>query len=138
MIIDKHQIETLIPQRAPIVLVDELLTYSETSLQAAFTISEHLFVTNNQMQEGGIIEHMAQSVALHTGYSFYLKNETPPTGYIGAVNKVEIFRLPLVGEQLISEVSIIQEFAGVTLVDINTFVDEVLVATSQMKTVIAS
>ena len=37
--------------------------------------------------ESGIIEHMAQSVALHTGYQFYLRKEQAPTGYIGSIKR---------------------------------------------------
>ena len=33
---------------------------------------------------------MAQTVALHTGYDTLLKEEPAPTGYIGAIKKIEI------------------------------------------------
>ena len=89
-------------------------------------------------QETGIIEHMAQSVALYTGYQFYLKQEPAPTGYIGAIKSVEILKLPKVGEHIETTVSILQEFMGVTLVNISSKVNNEVIAFAQMKTVLAS
>ena len=80
---------------------------------------------------------MAQSVALYTGYQFYLKQEAAPTGYIGSIKSIEIFQLPKVNDNLITKVNVLQEFAGITLVDISVLLNEVEIARGQMKTVLA-
>ena len=73
---DKDFVETLIPQRFPFVMVDKLYSYSETELVSGFTIKEDaIFFEKDCLVESGLIEHMAQSVALHTGYQFYLRKE---------------------------------------------------------------
>ena len=90
------------------------------------------------MQESGLLEHMAQSVAAHTGYGYYIRGEQAPTGYIGSIQKAELYRLPSVGEVLTSRVEIVQEFMGVTLVHIETYIAEECISSAQMKTVIAS
>ncbi|PJJ07513.1 hypothetical protein CLU83_0687 [Flavobacterium sp. 1] len=135
---DKDFVETLIPQKKPFVMVDTLYFYSENELVAGFTIhNDAVFLKDNSFVESGIIEHMAQSVALHTGYQFYLRNEQAPTGYIGSINKLQIKGLPKLHDEIRTTVSIIQEFGGVTLVDIVSKLNNVEIANGQMKTVLA-
>jgi len=135
---EKDFVETLIPQRFPFVMVDKLYSYSETELVSGFTIqSDALFLENDFFLESGIIEHMAQSVALHTGYQFYLKKMQAPTGYIGSVKDIEISQLLKLHDEIITTVSILQEFGGITLVDVVTKLDDVEIAKGQMKTVLA-
>lgn len=137
-ITEKRIVERLIPQKYPFVMVDKLLSFSENNLKSGVNITaDNIFVKDNRFQESGIIEHMAQSVALYTGYQYFLKNEPAPTGYIGSVKNAEIFHLPLIGEDLQTEVNVLQEFAGVTLVEISTFSKGIKIAHAQMKTVIA-
>lgn len=137
-IVAKDIVETLIPQKWPFVMVDKLLHFEENALTAGLTIpADNIFVQNGVFTESGIVEHMAQSVALYTGYQYYLKNEPAPTGYIGSVKDVEITALPNAGDDLITEVSVLQEFMGITLVNIVTKKDNAIIATSQMKTVLA-
>ncbi len=135
---DKNFVETLIPQKRPFVMVDTLYSYSETGLVSGFTIhNDAVFLKDNSFVESGIIEHMAQSVALHTGYQFYLRNEQAPTGYIGSINKLQIKELPKLYDEIVTTVSIIQEFGGVTLVDIVSKLNNIEIANGQMKTVLA-
>jgi len=138
MIVDSDKVKDLIPQKEPFIMVDELLTYTEDNLKSRFRVtSNNIFVEENYFVEVGIIEHMAQSVALHTGYRFFLKNKPAPMGYIGSIKNVEISRLPKTGEYLETIVDIIQEFMGVTMVKIVTFCKGEIIASSQMKTVLA-
>jgi predicted hotdog family 3-hydroxylacyl-ACP dehydratase len=119
-------------------MVDTLYDYSETSLKSGFTIpSDAVFFQNGSFMESGLIEHMAQSVALHTGYQFYLRKEKAPTGYIGSIKDIEIKQLPKLNEEIKTTVSILQEFGGITLVDIVTTLNDIEIATGQMKTVLA-
>jgi len=138
MLANIEEVKELIPQKAPFVMVDELLFFTQENLKSRFKIcSNNLFVENNHLVESGIIEHMAQSVALHTGYQFFLQNKIAPTGYIGSIKNVVINRLPETGESLETIVDIIQEFMGVTLVNIEVFCKGKTIAKSQMKTVLA-
>jgi predicted hotdog family 3-hydroxylacyl-ACP dehydratase len=135
---DKDFVETLIPQRFPFVMVHSLYEYSETGLISGFTIHENaVFFQNGNFMESGIIEHMAQSVALHTGYQFFLRKETPPTGYIGSIKDIVIDELPKLNDEIRTTVSILQEFGGITLVDIVTKLNNKEIAKGQMKTVLA-
>lgn len=134
---DQNFVESLIPQRSPFVMVNELSEYSENHLISGFEIKEdNIFVQNGTFQASGLIEHQAQSVALHTGYKYYLLGKEAPTGYIGAIKSFEAEALPKIGDRLKSEVTILNEVMGVTLVNIITKLNDVEIANSQMKTVV--
>lgn len=134
----KELVEQLIPQKAPFVMVDKLIQFGENTLIAGLTVPKgNIFVEGGKFTEPGIVEHMAQSVALYTGYQYHLKNEPAPTGYIGSIKEVDILELPETGDSIVTEVSVLQEFMGITLVDIITKKNDKTIATSQMKTVLA-
>ena len=137
-ITDKAFVENLIPQKMPFVMIDKLISFSEKTIQAGLKVVENnIFFHSNVFQEAGLIEHMAQSVALHTGYDFYLKEKEAPVGYIGSIGSIEIERLPLLNENLETSVEIIQEFAGITMVKIEVTINGEKIASGQMKTVLA-
>ncbi len=137
-ILDRDFVGNLIPQKFPFVMVDKVLAFGENFITSGFTVEEtNIFTDNSIFQEAGLIEHMAQSVALYTGYQFFLKKEPAPTGYIGSIKSIEIFQLPKVNDNLITKVNVLQEFAGITLVDISVLLNDVEIARGQMKTVLA-
>jgi len=135
---DKDFVEQLLPQKFPFVMVDKMFSYTETEIVTGLKIQEdNIFFYNGILVESGLIEHMAQSVALHTGYEFFLKQEIAPTGYIGSIKNVEIKELPKLHDEIKTAVTILQQFAGITLVEIVTTLDDVKIAFGQMKTVLA-
>jgi len=136
-ITDQDLILKLIPQRAPIVMVDSLLYFEESKVISGLTVTEEsMFVQNGFLTEPGLIEHIAQTVALYTGYHFYINNIPAPEGYIGAIKSVTIEKLPKVNMQIETEVEILQEIMGVTLVQGTTTLNGEVIVTAQMKTVL--
>ena len=134
---DQEFVGNLIPQRFPFVMVHELTEYSDEHLVSGFEIKEdNIFIQDGVFQASGLIEHQAQSVALHTGYKYYLLGKDAPTGYIGAIKSFEAETLPGTGDRLVSEVTILNEIMGVTLVDIVTKLNGTIIAKSQMKTAV--
>jgi len=133
-------IKHLLPQKEPFVMVDELLSFSKTKAISSLTIQENnLFFENNSFLEVGMIENMAQSVALHTGYDFFLRGEKAPTGYLGSIKKIELFYLPKLNEKITTEIQILHKFLDVTLVEIKVFNENKdLIASGQIKTVIVN
>ncbi|MCF1190186.1 hypothetical protein LRR18_01215 [Mangrovimonas sp. AS39] len=132
-------ISNLIPQKSPFVMVNSLEHFSETEVVSTFTITEdNIFVENGQLQEPGLVENMAQTVALHTGYAYFLKGEDAPTGYIGSIKKIAVKKLPSIKETITTKVSILHEIMGVTMVNVTVLnVDQEEIASGEMKTVIA-
>lgn len=137
-ITNKEVLLECIPQRSPIVMVDALISFEDHEVVSGFTVyAEGLFAKNETLTEPGLIEHMAQTVALHTGFGFYIKNQQAPTGYIGSISDLRVSRLPVQNETIITTATILHEFSGVTLVDIVSKVQGTVIASGRMKTVIA-
>lgn len=135
---EKDFVEELLPQKFPFVMVDKMYSFTETSLVSGLTIqNDNIFFADGSFTESGLVEHMAQSVALHTGYEFFLKKQPAPTGYIGSIKEIQINSLPKLNEEILTTVTILHEFAGITLVDISTKLNNVEVASGQMKTILA-
>ena len=133
-----YDITNLIPQKSPFEMVDTLLEFSKTSVTSSFSIpKENLFVVNGKFTESGLVENMAQTVALHTGFSYFVEGKPAPTGYIGSIKSIEIFKLPCAGEILITTATILHELMGVTMVEVVVRLDDVEIAKGEMKTVIA-
>ena len=138
-ILDKNFVENLIPQKFPFVMVDKLIDFKENEIVVGLTVPENnIFVKDAVFQESGLIEHMAQSVALYTGYQFYLKQQPAPVGYIGSIKSIEIIQLPKLNDEIETIVTVLHEFMGVTLVDISSKLNGVEIAKGQMKTVLAN
>ncbi|GGH38563.1 FabZ [Mangrovimonas yunxiaonensis] len=134
------QIQHLIPQKAPFVMVDQLVDFSPQHVTASLTITpENTLVKDGIFTEPGVVEHMAQTVALHTGYAYFLKGEKAPTGYIGSIKKITIHKLPALSETITTKAEILHEFMGVTMVKVSAFnTKNEAIASGEMKTVIAN
>jgi predicted hotdog family 3-hydroxylacyl-ACP dehydratase len=108
MLVTKENIFQLIPQRPPIVMVDSLREHSETSSVSEFKIEiDNIFVADGHLQMPGLVENIAQTVALRSGYQHMLKVQAangeaikPPVGFIGEVKNLQITTLPPVGAVL--------------------------------------
>src|SRR5690554_2726473 len=137
-ITDKDFIGKLIPQKAPFVMVDKLLHFETNKVVSGLTVvANNIFVQHDRFTAPGLIEHMAQTVALYTGYQYFLKQQDAPIGYIGAIKKAEILELPELGKELTTTVNVLHDIMGVTLVTAETECDGRVIASSEMKTVLA-
>lgn len=139
MLVDKENITDLLPQRAPILMVDTLEEWDKETRETktSFVVEEsNMFVKDGKLQEGGVIENIAQTAAAGAGYYYKINNETPPLGFIGAVSKVKINRYPNVGEKLHTTVAIKNEVFTVTLVTAYSEVNGERIAECEMKIVI--
>lgn len=131
-------LRSLLPQKKPFVMVDTLTDYTEQRIVSNFTVlPDNILVCENHFSAPGLIENMAQTIALHTGYTYYLKKKPAPTGYIGAIKKAEVFHLPKVAQKLITTVEILHDIMGVTLVQATVTCDGAVMASSEMKTALA-
>ncbi len=131
-------LQSLIPQKNPFVMVDTLAEYNDKRIVSHFRVSaDNILVTENHFSAPGLIENMAQTIALHTGYKYYLLKRPSPTGYIGAIKKAQIFQLPEVSETLVTTVEILHDIMGVTLVQAKVECNGTLMASSEMKTALA-
>lgn len=118
-------------------MIDTLDYQDDQRTETAFEVlSSNMFVRDGKMQEGGVIENIAQTAAARAGYYYQQHNETPPLGFIGAVSKVVIDRYPSVGETLRTVVTMKSEVFNITLITGQTFVGDEQIAQCEMKIVI--
>ena len=118
-------------------MLDQLLRADTQITRTCLEIHEdNFFFENGELTESGVIENMAQTVAVRVGYFYDSIKKPAPKGFIGAVRNMKIIRLPKLGESIECEIDIQQEIFGVTLVNGKTFVGEELIASGQIKTVL--
>jgi len=130
-----EQIKTLIPQRDPILSVDTLYTCEETGCTTGWTVPvENMFVTRGHLTAEGIIEHMAQSASAWLGYqTVVVRGEPVKAGYIGEVRDFQALNFPESGKTVMTQIKVISETMGITLVEAVTTVEGQPAATARMK-----
>ncbi|MDR1153370.1 MAG: hydroxymyristoyl-ACP dehydratase [Bacteroidales bacterium] len=106
-ILVEGDVAALIPQKAPIVMVDTLYEHRPDQVTTGLTVrSDHMFCENGLLREPGILEHIAQSAALKAGYEQHINNTPPSIGYIGSIKNFTLHSLPSVGDQLVTTVTV--------------------------------
>jgi len=134
----KTDVEALLPQKHPFVMADALYSYTETEIIAGLTVTANNILTENGIfTEAGLLEHMAQCIALHAGYRYKLKNEPVPMGFIAAMSNTEIDSLPKPGDIIITTATLLREFNGMSQVKVTSTINGNVIAEAEMKTVIA-
>ena len=134
MLLPADNILSLIPQRPPFVMVSKLLSVDGNRTRSSFCIEENnVFVKNNLFLEAGLLENMAQTAALGIGYEAMKANKPVAVGYIGSVKDLEIFSLPKVKDELITETTIENKILNVTVISAKVWHNENLLAQCEMK-----
>ena len=112
----------LLPQDDPIQMVDTLWSNSDTSTVSGFTITEdNIFVQEGEFMEPGIIENIAQTAALRLGYRNLSEANSqegiePNIGFIGAVKKLKIYKLPCTGDVLKTKIEEVGRVFNITAI----------------------
>lgn len=134
MLVAKENIHSIIPQRPPVVMVDELLYSDATTTRCGLLVeSTNIFVQDGYLQEAGLIENMAQTAAAGTGYLAQQAGLPAPVGFIGAVQNLEIFALPKTGDLLQTEVTVTNQVFDVTFINGSVSCNGLLLAQCSMK-----
>lgn len=137
MAVEDFDVIDLLPQRPPLIMIDRLTYFDPLVAKTVFTICEnHLFCKDGRLEEAGLIENIAQTCAARTGYEvrMNLKGDGAiKIGFIGMIKQMEIYRSPLVGEQLETTVEIIEDIFSTSLVATKVMIGDELIATCDMK-----
>ena len=88
---------------------------------------------DDQLPLAGVLEHVAQSCAARIGYLQSTQNEPIRIGYIGAVKKIELKRIPIVGERLLTKVMLLENVLDISLLQCDTFIEGELIAQTTLK-----
>ncbi|HWZ34898.1 MAG TPA: hypothetical protein VNW51_02005 [Mucilaginibacter sp.] len=129
-----ESILSLIPQKPPFVMVHELLFSDDNITRTSFTITaDNVFVIDGEFSEAGLMENMAQTAAAGSGNMARIENRPVANGYIGQVKNFEVYRLPKVGDKLITEVKIEVQVFDAGIVSGKIWCNEEEVAQCEMK-----
>jgi len=117
-IVSGEGILDFIPQRPPVVVVDEFYGVEGDCSFTGYTVpTEGVFCRDGVLDECALIENMAQSAALRVGWLCAAEKKPVPLGVIGAVAKCNIIRKVRAGERLETTVRVVAEVGGVTLAE---------------------
>ena len=139
MLADRDKVSILIPQEPPMVMVHRLHEHDDRHTITSFTVEPtNIFVVNGVLSEAGLIENMAQTAALRTGWIAAGRIDgnkyfSPPVGVIGAIKNLEIHRMPEINSQLETTVEILAEFGSATVVMAFIRHSEELLAEAELK-----
>lgn len=124
----------LIPQKAPFVMVDQLLFADETTAKCSFIVKEdNPLVNDGIFQEGGLLENIAQTAAAQAGYMASAQNKPVAAGFIGSVKDFEVFALPKTGDELLTEIIVEGQIFDVTVISGKVWHSDKLLACCEMK-----
>jgi len=127
-----------IPQRAPFVMIDKLIHSNVRATQSSFLVNaENIFVINDKFSEAGLLENIAQTAAAGVGYAARNENKNPVIGYIGAVKDLEIFSLPMINDELITEVEMENRVFDVIFFKGRISSNKIVLAQCELKIVIS-
>jgi predicted hotdog family 3-hydroxylacyl-ACP dehydratase len=116
MLAGKDHIIRYIPQRHPMVMIDDLLEASDTHAVTQLKIDAgNIFVERGCLAEPGLVENIAQTAAAHVGYQCAQKQVPVPIGYIAAVKNLEIVRLPEIDSVITTSIRITNQVLDVTV-----------------------
>jgi predicted hotdog family 3-hydroxylacyl-ACP dehydratase len=138
MMIPETKILAFIPQRAPFVMIDELIACDGTSATSLMEVrQDNLFVRNGVLMEPALVENIAQTAAARIGYICNQENKAVPVGYIAAVQNLVIKKLPKTGDLLETEIVITNQVLNVTIISGKVKVNDAIAASCEMKIFIA-
>lgn len=109
----KYNIDEVVPHSSPMILIDEILEYSDQHLISRVDItSSSLFLTNQNYVPTWVgIEYMAQSVAAWSGIQSRQKSQPIKMGYLIGCKQYEVSRDGFYpGERLI--ISVVKKYLG--------------------------
>lgn len=132
---EQINIKELLPQRDPFIMVGQLLYFDmEKTLVKTIITENNLFVDNGFFTQEGLIENIAQTCAARIGYiNKYILKKAIQIGFIGAIKNLKIFRLPEIGETIVTKINVVEEIFGMILVNAVIKSGEETITEAEMK-----
>jgi predicted hotdog family 3-hydroxylacyl-ACP dehydratase len=114
MNLDQLDVHNFLPHRAPMLMVDKLLTLTKDTVSSSFSIDEDCPFVNasGNLSEIGLIENNAQTCSSIVGQIFFAEDDIEGTsakvlGFISVIKKANIYSLPKVSDTIITKASLI-------------------------------
>ena len=107
----------LIPQKPPFVLISSLLQVSDAQAVTNFVFENtHPLCNSGKLTIAGLMENIAQTAAAKMGYECNLLGKKIPIGFIGDVRDFSFTKLPVVGEEIETEIVITNQIFYVSII----------------------
>ena len=124
MKVSKSEIESFIPQRAPFIMVDNLLEATAGRFETDFLVAPgNIFLEGEILREFALIENIAQSTAAGLGFINKSSTDMPVDGFIGGISKLVVHQLPKVNDTVDTIVTILLQLENMYLLRGENFVD---------------
>jgi len=136
MIISKEKIQTCIPQRAPFIMIDNLVDATKEMFKTNFLIlPDNIFVDNGILREFALIENIAQSSSAGLAITQMTGGKKRAEGYMGAVSKLKLHDLPRVNDTIYTVVYLIAQLQNMFLLRGENYVNGHLLLECELKLV---
>jgi len=133
MLLGKEDVESIIPQKSPMAMVDGLLEQQEDfTISQLKILKENIFCENGFFTEAGLIENIAQTAALRNSYETKLDNKESKIGYIGSLKRIKIYHLPKINSIIKTKITVLNNLMNVSIVKGEVFCDDELMAEGEM------
>jgi len=124
----------LIPQRPPMVMIDQLTYARDNIARGSLYIKEsNIFCEAGHFQEAGLIEFLTQTAAAYKGYQRLLECKEIKEGYIGLIKNLFIHFLPPVDTEIHSKIIIEDELLDYLIISGRTYQNNVVIAEGEMR-----
>lgn len=141
------QIEELIPHRAPIVCIDEVILVEALISTTSYIVkSDSIFISDNSFSEMGLLENAAQTSFVFLNFFLngskgnLLDKERDSVGFISHISQMETNFLPQLGDKLTTstetELVFDSENLKICNVKAQTIVNEKIAFEAEMKMIL--
>jgi 3-hydroxyacyl-[acyl-carrier-protein] dehydratase len=133
MLADQNEVLNYIPQRQPMVMVDGLLELDDNGAVSQLQLNPHnILCRGGFFTEAGLMENMAQSAALFSGYHTIRSGEEVKIGFIGAIKRMSILELPKDSDCINTTVRKTHEYDNVVIIEAEVTVEMRKVAAAEL------
>jgi len=133
MMLKKSEVLNMIPQKPPMAMVDGLIAHDNTTTTSRLALDkQNIFCKNGFFHEPGLIENIAQTVALRAGYIAKKNNLDPQLGFIGAVKRMHIFELPRDTDILHTKITLLNQLMNASFIKGEVYVGSKIMAKGEM------
>jgi 3-hydroxyacyl-[acyl-carrier-protein] dehydratase len=134
MLATRQDITNYIPQRAPIVMIHNLVEANDEEVKTQLLIEpDNVFVDHGFFAEPGLVENIAQTAAALVGYQCAKKNWPIPIGYIAAIKDLKVHELPPQNSLVTTSVRITNKVMDVTVVEGHVELDGKILCSCEMR-----
>ncbi len=115
-------------------MVDRWLGSAGPTARTSFCVTAgNPLTANGRLGVAGLVENMAQTAAAGAGFVVRVAGGVPSGGAIVSISNLEIIRLPELGEELFTEITVTARVADIVVISGRITCGELVIATGEMK-----